>query len=64
MCVLRSFVQKRRFTALGIAAFASSVGGTVFPVVFRNSVDAVGFAHVVNLRLTVQLRISIVSNGR
>ncbi|KAF8272784.1 MFS general substrate transporter [Lactarius quietus] len=43
MCVIAHWFKRRRSTALGIAAFASSVGGTVFPVVFRNLVVTVGF---------------------
>jgi len=43
MCVLAHWFKKRRSTALGIAAFASSIGGIVYPVAFRNLVVAVGF---------------------
>ncbi|KAI9432733.1 MFS general substrate transporter [Lactarius indigo] len=43
MSVLAHWFKKRRSTALGINAFASSVGGTVFPVVFRNLLITVGF---------------------
>ncbi|KAI9511091.1 MFS general substrate transporter [Russula earlei] len=43
MSVIAHWFKTRRSTALGIVAFASSVGGTVFPVAFRNLHMAVGF---------------------
>ncbi|KAI9454244.1 MFS general substrate transporter [Lactarius psammicola] len=43
MSVIAHWFKKRRSTALGINAFASSIGGTVFPVVFRNLLITVGF---------------------
>ncbi|KAF8264993.1 MFS general substrate transporter [Lactarius quietus] len=43
MCVLAHWFKKRLSTALGIAAFATSIGGTVFPIVFRNLIITVGF---------------------
>ena len=50
MSVISHWFKKRRSTALGIIAFASSIGGTVFPVVFRNLLDTVGYARTMNLR--------------
>ena len=64
MYVVAHWFKKRRSTALGVAAFASSIGGTVYPVVFRNLVVAVGYAQVVDIRLTIRLRFSIASSGR
>ncbi|KAN0141818.1 MFS general substrate transporter [Lactarius tabidus] len=43
MSVIAHWFKKRRSAALGINAFASSIGGTVFPVVFRSLLIAVGF---------------------
>ncbi|KAI9446199.1 MFS general substrate transporter [Lactarius indigo] len=43
MGVIAHWFKKRRSTALGIIAFASSIGGTVFPTVFRNLLVTVGF---------------------
>jgi MCP family monocarboxylic acid transporter-like MFS transporter 10 len=43
MSVIAHWFKKRRATALGINAFASSIGGTVFPIVFRNLLVSVGF---------------------
>jgi len=43
MGVIAHWFNKRRSTALGIIAFASSIGGTVFPAVFRNFLITVGF---------------------
>jgi MCP family monocarboxylic acid transporter-like MFS transporter 10 len=53
MSVIAHWFKKRRATALGVNAFASSIGGTVFPVVFRNLLVAVGYAQIMNLRLTI-----------
>ena len=44
MSVMAHWFKKRRSTALGILAFASSIGGTVFPVMFRNLLVTVGYA--------------------
>ncbi|KAI9459461.1 MFS general substrate transporter [Lactarius psammicola] len=43
MSVIAHWFKKRRSTAFGIIAFASSIGGTVFPVLFRNLLVTVGF---------------------
>lgn len=43
MSVIAHWFKRRRSTALGINAFASSIGGTVFPVVFRNLLITVGY---------------------
>jgi MFS family permease len=43
MSAIPHWFKKRRSTALGINAFSSSIGGTVFPVVFRNLLVKVGF---------------------
>jgi MFS family permease len=48
MSVLAHWFKKRRSTALGIIAFASSIGGTVFPVVFHNLLVSVGYAQIMN----------------
>ena len=64
MSVMAHWFKKRRSTALGILAFASSIGGTVFPVIFRNLLVTVGYAQVVNLWLTIRLRFLIASSGR
>ncbi len=42
MSTIAHWFKKRRGTALGVVAFASSLGGTLFPVVFRNLTDIVG----------------------
>ena len=52
MSVIAHWFKKRRSTALGINAFASSIGGTVFPVVFRNLLMTVGYAQLVNLQIS------------
>ena len=64
MSVLAHWFKKRRSTALGILAFASSIGGTVFPVVFRNLLVTVGYAQVMNIWFTIQLRFPTASSGR
>ncbi|KAI9459459.1 MFS general substrate transporter [Lactarius psammicola] len=43
MSVITHWFKKRRSTALGIIAFATSIGGTIFPVIFRNLLVTVGF---------------------
>ena len=53
MSVIAHWFKKRRSTALGINAFASSIGGTVLPVVFRNLLIAIGYAPLMNLRITI-----------
>jgi MCP family monocarboxylic acid transporter-like MFS transporter 10 len=59
MSVIAHWFKKRRSAALGINAFASSIGGTVFPVVFRSLLIAVGYAQLVNLRISsVQISLS------
>jgi len=49
MSAIAHWFHKRRSTALGINAFASSIGGTVFPVVFRNLLVAVGFKWTIRI---------------
>jgi len=44
MSVIAHWFKKRRGFALGFMAFTSSIGGTVFPVAFRNLHDTVGHA--------------------
>ena len=50
-----SLLQKQtsdcRCTALGVIVFTSSIGGTVFPVVFRNLLVTVRYVRIKNLRL-------------
>jgi MFS family permease len=46
--IIAHWFKRRRSTALGIMSFASSIGGTVFPVAFRNLNSAVGYAKVTN----------------
>ncbi|KAN0116615.1 MFS general substrate transporter [Russula decolorans] len=41
--IIAHWFKRRRSTALGIMSFASSIGGTVFPVAFRNLHATVGF---------------------
>ncbi|KAI0050386.1 MFS general substrate transporter [Auriscalpium vulgare] len=41
--VVAHWFARRRSTALGIATTGSSIGGTVFPIMFRNLVVSVGF---------------------
>ncbi|KAH9993846.1 major facilitator superfamily domain-containing protein [Russula vinacea] len=41
--IVSHWFKKRRSTALGIISFASSISGTVFPVVFRNLNVTIGF---------------------
>ncbi|KAH9180805.1 MFS general substrate transporter [Lactarius sanguifluus] len=43
MSVIAHWFKKRRSTALGIVASASPIGGTIFPIVFRNLLATVGF---------------------
>ena len=64
MCVIAHWFKKRRSTALGFNAFGSSIGGTVFPVIFRNLLIIVGYAQLVNLRITTLLRALSASDGR
>ncbi|KAF8488310.1 MFS general substrate transporter [Russula emetica] len=41
--IVAHWFKRRRSTAFGIISFASSVGGTVFPVAFRNLNVTIGF---------------------
>jgi len=43
MSIIAHWFKKRRSTALGFVAFASSIGGMVFSVAFRNLYHTVGF---------------------
>ncbi|KAI0306270.1 MFS general substrate transporter [Multifurca ochricompacta] len=43
MSVVAHWFKKRRSTAMGVVAFASSIGGTVLPIAFRNLNATVGF---------------------
>ncbi|KAI0263412.1 MFS general substrate transporter, partial [Gloeopeniophorella convolvens] len=43
MGVIAHWFKKKRSTAMGVVAFGSSMGGTVFPIAFRNLNIAVGF---------------------
>ena len=52
MSVLAHWFKKRRSTALGIVTFSASIGGIVFPVVFRNLLSTIGYAQIVDLRIT------------
>ncbi|KAI9438146.1 MFS general substrate transporter [Lactarius indigo] len=47
--IIAHWFKKRRSTALGINAFASSIGGTVFPILFRNLLVAVGFKWTIRI---------------
>ncbi|KAI9446197.1 MFS general substrate transporter [Lactarius indigo] len=49
MSVVAHWFKKRRSTALGIVAFASSIGGTAFPALFRNLLVTVGFKWTVRI---------------
>ncbi|KAF5327689.1 hypothetical protein D9619_004307 [Psilocybe cf. subviscida] len=42
--VIGQFFQKRRMTALGIAATGSSLAGIIYPIIFSNLLSRVGFA--------------------
>lgn len=42
MSIVAHWFKKRRGTAMGVIAFVSSIGGTVFPITFRNLKDIVG----------------------
>jgi hypothetical protein len=53
MGVVAHWIKNRRSTALGIITFSTSIGGTMFPVVFRNLLVTVGYARITNLRLTI-----------
>jgi nitrate/nitrite transporter NarK len=64
MSAMAHWFKKRRSTALGILAFASSIGGTVFPIMFRNLLVTVGYVQIVHLWLTIQLKFLIASSGR
>ena len=64
MGVIAHWFKKRLSTALGIIAFSSSIGGMVFPAVFSNVLVAVGYAQIMNLRLTIRLSFPEASNGR
>jgi len=77
MSIIAHWFKKRRGTALGVVAFASSIGGTLFPVVFRNLTDIVGFKWTMRtiafilmfaltiMNLTIRRRLSpvVVSGG-
>ncbi|EPQ57826.1 MFS general substrate transporter [Gloeophyllum trabeum ATCC 11539] len=41
--ILAHWFRKKRQTALGICAIGSSIGGTLFPIIFRNLVGKIGF---------------------
>ena len=41
--VISHWFRKRRSEAMGIVAVGSSIGGTIFPIVFRNLVGQVGY---------------------
>ncbi|TDL24029.1 MFS general substrate transporter [Rickenella mellea] len=41
--VISTWFKHRRSTAFGIIAGGSSVGGTIFPIIFRNLVGKIGF---------------------
>ncbi|KAH9079675.1 major facilitator superfamily domain-containing protein, partial [Lactarius deliciosus] len=43
MSVIAHWFKKRRSTVLGIITSASPIGGTIFPIVFRNLLPTVGF---------------------
>ncbi|KAH9066391.1 MFS general substrate transporter [Lactarius vividus] len=43
MSVIAHWFKKRRSTVLGIVGCASPIGGTIFPIVFRNLLATVGF---------------------
>ncbi|KAF8272785.1 MFS general substrate transporter [Lactarius quietus] len=62
MCVIAHWFKRRRSTALGIAAFASSIGGTVFPVVFRNLIVTVGFKWTMRIITSILLLAMGVTN--
>ena len=64
MGVIAHWFKKRRSTALGILAFASSIGGIAFPVVFRNLLDKVGHVQIMGLRVSIQLTTPAASCGR
>ena len=64
MSAIAHWFQKRRSTALGINAFASSIGGTVFPVVFRNLLVTVGYALYRESLAQHQSKIPTASSGQ
>ncbi|KAI0086146.1 MFS general substrate transporter [Irpex rosettiformis] len=41
--VIPHWFQKKKGIALGVVAFGSSIGGTVFPIAVRNLIQSVGF---------------------
>ena len=45
--IVAHWFKRRQSTAFGIISFASSIGGTVFPVAFRNLNVAIGYAQVI-----------------
>lgn len=47
MSVMAHWFKRRRSTTLGIITFAASIGGIVFPVVFRNLLITIGCAEIV-----------------
>ena len=44
MGIIGHWFKKRRATALGLIAIGSSTGGTIFPIVFSNLVNKIGYA--------------------
>lgn len=64
MSAIAHWFKNRRSTALGINAFSSSIGGTVFPAVFRNLLVTVGYAQIINPPAHHLLRFAIASSGR
>lgn len=53
MSVIAHWFKRRRSTALGIVTFASSIGGIVFPVVFRNLLITVGFKWTMRIMASI-----------
>ncbi|TFK46696.1 MFS general substrate transporter [Heliocybe sulcata] len=47
--ILAHWWKKRRQTALGVCAIGSSIGGTLFPIIFRNLVPQIGFKWTVRV---------------
>ena len=54
MAIVAHWFKRRRSTALGVVAFVSSVGGTVFPVIFQSLKGTVGYVtnHDLSINLT------------
>ncbi len=53
----RMLVRVRRPLAFSIVAFGSSVGGIIYPIIFKNLVASVGYGPLLFLRLFLRVKL-------